>query len=142
MLAAAGDAGRGERAAELLRAGGADARFVPLDVTDAESIAAGVNWIDGQYGRLDALVNNAGIASGTDHVAAFGLRPSETVLADMRVVYETNVFGIVAVTNAMLSLLRRTPAARIVNVSTEVGSIGSVTDPAWPRCRIRPPRQR
>jgi NAD(P)-dependent dehydrogenase (short-subunit alcohol dehydrogenase family) len=54
----------------------------------------------------------------------------------MRTVYETNVFGVVAVTNAMLPLLRRAPAARIVNVSTEIGSIGSITDPASPLYRM------
>ncbi|MGC9665169.1 SDR family NAD(P)-dependent oxidoreductase [Planosporangium sp. 12N6] len=61
--------------------------------------------------------------------------PSETTLETLRAVYETNVFGVVAVTNAMLPLLRRAAAARIVNVSSEVGSITSMTDPAnplWP----------
>src|SRR6266545_2854740 len=58
--------------------------------------------------------------------------PSDTTLATLREVYETNVFGVVAVTNAMLPLLRRAPAARIVNVSSEVGSIASMTDPDSP----------
>jgi NAD(P)-dependent dehydrogenase (short-subunit alcohol dehydrogenase family) len=136
VLAGARDAGRGQQAVRQLQADGADARFVPLDVTDGASIATAAGWIAEQFGQLDALINNAGIASGTDHVVAFGLRPSETVLADMRAVYETNVFGVVAVTNAMLPLLRRAPAARIVNVSTEVGSISSMTDPASPLYRM------
>ena len=76
---------------------------------------------------LDVLINNAGIALGDGS----GL-PSQTTLATLRAVYETNVFGVVAVTNAMLPLLRRASAARIVNVSSELGSITSMTDPAGP----------
>jgi NAD(P)-dependent dehydrogenase (short-subunit alcohol dehydrogenase family) len=109
---------------------GTEARFVQLDVTDEQSIERAAAWIDAEYGRLDALVNNAGIAGGRG-------APSETSVAEMREIYETNVFGVVAVTNAMLPLLRRAAAARIVNVSSELGSITSVTDPgsptsAWP----------
>jgi NAD(P)-dependent dehydrogenase (short-subunit alcohol dehydrogenase family) len=127
VLAAARDKARGAEAERALRAGGADARFVALDVTDEESVTQAAEWIDGEYGLLDILVNNAGIARGD----GTGL-PSQTTLATLRTVYETNVFGIVAVTNAMLPLLRRAPAARIVNVSSEVGSITSMTDPDGP----------
>ncbi len=84
-------------------------------------------WIDSAYGRLDALVNNAGITGGAESGA-----PSATPLATLRAVYETNVFGAIAVTNAMLPLLRRAPAARIVNVSSEVGSLTAMTDPESP----------
>jgi NAD(P)-dependent dehydrogenase (short-subunit alcohol dehydrogenase family) len=90
-------------------------------------VTQAAEWIDGEYGLLDILVNNAGIARGD----GTGL-PSQTTLATLRTVYETNVFGVVAVTNAMLPLLRRAPAARIVNVSSEVGSITSMTDPDGP----------
>jgi NAD(P)-dependent dehydrogenase (short-subunit alcohol dehydrogenase family) len=109
------------------RVGGADARFVPLDVTDDKSVARAAEWIDAEYGVLDVLVNNAGIARGDGRG-----QPSETTLGTLRAVYETNVFGVVAVTNAMLPLLRRAAAARIVNVSSEVGSITSMTDPDSP----------
>jgi NAD(P)-dependent dehydrogenase (short-subunit alcohol dehydrogenase family) len=124
VLAGARDAVRGGEAERALRAGGADARFVPLDVTDAGSVRAAADWIEEEYGRLDILVNNAGIARGGP--------PSATDLGAMREVYETNVFGVIMVTNAMLPLLRRAPAARIVNVSSEVGSISAMTDPASP----------
>jgi len=101
---------------------------VHLDVTHAESIQQAAEWIEAEYGRLDVLVNNAGIA----RVARRGYPPSQTSLEDMRAVDEINVFGVVAVTNAMLPLLRRAPAARIVNVSSEVGSITAQSDPAHP----------
>lgn len=130
VLVAARDEGRGRIAERSLRDGGADARFVLLDVTDEASIRRAADWIGREYGRLDILVNNAGIAK-----ADGDWKPSSTTVATLREVYETNVFGVVAVTNAMLPLLRRADAARIVNVSSEVGSIGSMTDPdspLWP----------
>jgi NAD(P)-dependent dehydrogenase (short-subunit alcohol dehydrogenase family) len=127
VLVGARDADRGREAERALRDGGADAHVVPLDVTDEESAARAAKWISDRYGHLDVLVNNAGIARGD----GTGL-PSETTLATLRAVYETNVFGVVAVTNALLPLLRVAPAARIVNVSSEVGSIGTMTDPANP----------
>ncbi|SCG39511.1 SDR family oxidoreductase [Micromonospora inositola] len=124
VLVGARDAARGGEAERALRDGGADARYVPLDVTDEESVAAAAKLVEQEYGHLDVLVNNAGIirADGT-------ALPSETTLATLREVYETNVFGVVAVTNAFLPLLREAPAARIVNVSSEVGSIAVMTDP-------------
>jgi NAD(P)-dependent dehydrogenase (short-subunit alcohol dehydrogenase family) len=127
VLAGARDESRGRQAERDLLASGADARFVPLDVTDDKSVARAAEWVDAEYGVLDILVNNAGIARGDGRG-----RPSETTLGTLRAVYETNVFGVVAVTNAMLPLLRRAAAARIVNVSSEVGSITSMSDPGSP----------
>jgi NAD(P)-dependent dehydrogenase (short-subunit alcohol dehydrogenase family) len=126
VLAGARDPGRGTAAVDKLRAEGVDATLVPLDVTDEASVAAAARWITEEVGRLDILVNNAGI-TGSDPVP-----PSGTSLATLRSVYETNVFGVVAVTNALLPLVRRAPAARIVNVSSEVGSIQSMLDPEGP----------
>jgi NAD(P)-dependent dehydrogenase (short-subunit alcohol dehydrogenase family) len=134
VLVAARDEARGRAAEHSLREGGADAWFVPLDVTDEKSARRAAEWIDGAYGRLDVLVNNAGIAK-----ADGDWKPSGTMLATLREVYETNFFGVVTVTNAMLPLLRRADAARIVNVSSEVGSIGSMTDPdspLWPMASV------
>jgi NAD(P)-dependent dehydrogenase (short-subunit alcohol dehydrogenase family) len=128
VLAAARDSERGLQAERALRADGVDARFVLLDVLLDASVQEAAGWIEREYGRLDILVNNAGIARGNP--------PSQTDLAVMHEVYETNVFGVIRVTNAMLPLLRRAPAARIVNVSSEVGSIGSQSDPASPLAHI------
>jgi NAD(P)-dependent dehydrogenase (short-subunit alcohol dehydrogenase family) len=127
VLAGARDEALGRQAEKELTAAGTDARFVQLDVTDERSVARAAEWIDAEFGMLDVLINNAGIARG-DGTG----KPSETTVATLRTVYETNVFGVVAVTNAMLPLLRRAPAARIVNVSSEVGSITAMTDPASP----------
>jgi len=129
VLAGARDEARGLQAERALRDAGADARFVRLDVTDPKSAQEAADWVDHQYGRLDILVNNAGIARA-------GGPPSQADLDAMREVYETNVFGVIIVTNAMLPLLRRAPAARIVNVSSEVGSITSMTDPASPLAQM------
>ena len=127
VLVGARDAGRGQQAEQALRAGGADARFVQLDVTDEASALRAAKWVEAEFGVLDILINNAGIARGDGDG-----RPSQTTLATLREVYETNVFGVVAVTNAMLPLLLRAPAGRIVMVSSEVGSIASMTDPDGP----------
>jgi NAD(P)-dependent dehydrogenase (short-subunit alcohol dehydrogenase family) len=97
-LVGARDEERGRAAERALRDGGADARFVRLDVTDPKSVIEAAAWIDAEYGRLDVLVNNAGIPS-VSHGRAL---PSQTELDDMRAVYEINVFGVVTVTNAML----------------------------------------
>jgi len=131
VLLGSRDPERGAAAQAELRAEGTDAHAVPLDVTDAGSIRAAADRIAAEYGHLDVLVNNAGIALGD----GTGL-PSETTVETMRTVFETNVFGVVAVTNALLPLLRKAPAARIVNVSSEVGSISSMTDPDSPLWRM------
>jgi NAD(P)-dependent dehydrogenase (short-subunit alcohol dehydrogenase family) len=121
VLVGARDAARGEAASQRIAG---DARACPLDVTRADSIAAAVSRIQREFGRLDVLVNNAGIAT-------FGTA-STTALDDVRAVFETNVFGVIAVTQAMLPLLRAAPAGRIVNVSTRLGSLSAITDPAFP----------
>lgn len=104
-------------AVEKLRAAGVDAFGVPLDVTDDASAAAAARLIEEQAGRLDVLVNNAGITGGM---------PQEPTRVDpdvIRTVVETNVIGVIRVTNAMLPLLRRSASPRIVNMSSSVGSL-------------------
>ncbi|TDD67448.1 SDR family oxidoreductase [Actinomadura darangshiensis] len=111
------DEERMEAAVEKLRAGGADAFGVPLDVTGDASVAAAAELVEERAGRLDVLVNNAGVTGGV---------PQEPTLVDpavMRTVVETNVIGVIRVTNAMLPLLRRSASPRIVNMSSSVGSL-------------------
>lgn len=134
VLVGARDAERGAAAELSLRDLGVDAHHVSLDVSDEASVERAAQRIGAEYGRLDVLVNNAAITGGRGS----GL-PSQTPLPILREVYETNVFGVVAVTNAMLPLLRQAPAGRIVNVSSEVGSIHSTLDrdgPLWPMISI------
>lgn len=126
VLASARDAGRGQEAAAELTADGADVRFLRLDVTDADSVKSAAAWIEETFGRLDVLVNNAGISIENR-------APVTEVTADlMRRTYETNVFGVVTVTNTMLPLLRRARGARIVNVSSMLGSLSMAADPEGP----------
>lgn len=127
VLAGAREEGRGRAAEAELRDAGADARFVQVDVTDEATVAAAAKVIDEEYGRLDVLVNNAGITGAGTWSA-----PSQTPMAGLRETYETNVFGVVAVTNAMLPLLRKSPAGRIVNMSSELGSLDFALDPSHP----------
>ncbi|MTE14077.1 SDR family oxidoreductase [Nocardia aurantiaca] len=122
----------GHAAADKLRAEGADARFIRIDVTDEESIAAAAARVESEFGTLDVLINNAAITGGLE---GDGTASSGT-LTTLRRVYETNVFGLVAVTNALLPLLRRAEAARIVNVSSEVGSLAGRTDPNSPMAQM------
>jgi NAD(P)-dependent dehydrogenase (short-subunit alcohol dehydrogenase family) len=131
VLAGARDAALGRAAVDTLRAEELTAHFVPLDVTDEKSALAAAAWIEAEFGRLDVLVNNAGIALG-------GTPPSGTDLDAVRGVFETNVLGVITVTNAMLPLLRRSAAPRIVNVSSEVGSITMESDPASPLWQMPP----
>jgi NAD(P)-dependent dehydrogenase (short-subunit alcohol dehydrogenase family) len=128
----------GEEAAKNVAA---DARALQLDVTNRVSIAGAADRIRKEFGRLDVLVNNAGIS----HVGKQG-RPLQEVarsgrmsvvpLDEVRAVFETNVFGVIAVTQAMLPLLREAPAGRIVNVSSTSGSLTRNSDPANPHRRM------
>jgi NAD(P)-dependent dehydrogenase (short-subunit alcohol dehydrogenase family) len=134
VLLGARDPGRGAAAAAAIRAAGGDAHAVGLDVTDGTSIATAAAWISSRFGRLDVLVNNAGI-TGSGRVSpgeAYDQVPSSVDLDMVRSVFETNVFGVIAVTNAVLPLLRRSSAGRIVNVSSMAGSLAVASDPAGP----------
>jgi len=119
---------------------GADAHAIQLDVTDKASIATAVAHIGKTFGRLDVLVNNAGISKigtpqGTFEDVVKSSRISIASLDDIRTIYETNVFGVIAVTQAMLPLLRKSKAARIVNVSSGVGSLTRTLGPGGEHLR-------
>jgi NAD(P)-dependent dehydrogenase (short-subunit alcohol dehydrogenase family) len=134
VLIGARDPERGEAAAAELRGEGVDARAVTLDVTDEATIERARAHIEAEHGRLDVLVNNAGVSLEGER------RPPSRTPADVvRRTYETNVLGAIAVTNAMIDLLRRAPAARVVNVSSAMGSSTVWSDPGSDQRRFAPP---
>ena len=113
---------------------GEGARAIQLDVTDQASINGAAEHIRKEFGRLDVLVNNAGIAFAGNPGVPFEERlksnvPSTASIDDVRRVYETNVFGVMAVTQAMLPLLREAPEARIVNMGSSSGSLTLNSNP-------------
>ncbi|MCW3016793.1 MAG: putative keto acyl reductase [Solirubrobacterales bacterium] len=108
---------RRNTAVEQLRAAGADAFGVPLDVTDDASVIGAVSLIEEHAEGLDVLINNAGVTGGGSQM------PTTVDLARVRAAVETNVFGVIRVTNAMLPMLRRSASPRIVNMSSSVGSM-------------------
>ena len=113
----------GKEAAAKLIAEGLDVRFVPLDVTDVATVTAAAQKIGGDFGRLDILVNNAGINDAED-----GAAPTATLEAVERV-WRTNFLGALAVTQAMLPLLRKSAGGRVVNVSSGLGSLTRTASP-------------
>jgi NAD(P)-dependent dehydrogenase (short-subunit alcohol dehydrogenase family) len=128
------DLERGQAAAKEI---GADAIALQLDVTDRTSIAAAAERIRKEFGRLDLLVNNAAI-SNTSKLPGMSIgeyakltRPSNVSLDEVRAVWDTNVFGVLAVYQEMLPLLRESSDARIVNVSSGVGSLTDNANPAF-----------
>ena len=136
VLVGSRDYARGEEAVKTIEG---DAHAFQLDVTDRASIAAAAARVRSEFGRLDVLINNAAIThtrrlqpDETVQDYAKSTRPSVVSLDEMRAVFETNVFGVIAVTQALLPLLREAPAARIVNVSSGVGSLTRNSDPAYP----------
>ena len=127
VLLGARDAAKGEAAAAKLRAEGLDARAVELDVTVSASIQRAADKVAQEFGRLDILVNNAGVM--TDDQTK---KVSEQSLSAWRTTFETNVFGVVAVTQTFLPLLRKSEAGRIVNLSSILGSNTLHSDPQSP----------
>ena len=133
VLVGSRDFTRGEAAAKEI---GSGALALHLDVTDAPSIAAAAERVRKEFGRLDLLVNNAAISNtnkgdlSLQEYAKLTLA-SNAPLDEVRAVWETNVFGVLAVYQAMLPLLRESSDARIVNVSSGVGSLTSNADPAF-----------
>jgi NAD(P)-dependent dehydrogenase (short-subunit alcohol dehydrogenase family) len=126
---------RGEAAARQV---GPDAVALQLDVRDQTSVTAAAERVRYEFDRLDVLIQNAAISNTNklpgQSVAEYAAttRPSNVSVDEMRAVWDTNVFGVLAVYQAMLPLLRKTPNARIVNVSSGVGSLTSNSNPASP----------
>ncbi|HEX7816210.1 SDR family oxidoreductase [Dyella sp.] len=124
-LLAGRDATRTKAAADSLKAEGLTVEPIVLDVTRPDSIEHAVAEVQSRFGKLDILVNNAGIM-----VEDPSKPPSQQSLKAWRETFDTNLFAVVEVTNAFLPLLRKAPAARIVNVSSQLGSFGLHVDPA------------
>ncbi|TDB95909.1 SDR family NAD(P)-dependent oxidoreductase [Actinomadura sp. 7K534] len=143
VLVGARDARRGREAAAAVRASaarasGGDAHAVALDVTDPAVVRKAAAWIGERFGRLDVLVNNAGI-TGSGRVRpqdALDQIPSTVDVDMVRAVFETNVFGVITVTNAVLPLLRRSPVPRIVNLSSGAASLAITAAPGGPLAEL------
>ena len=119
------DAASGEAAAARLRESGADVRAIQIDLVDTASIEAAAARIDAEDGRLDVLVNNAGINDPRDGT------PGKTEMEAVRRIFETNFFGTLAVTQAMLPLLRKSASGRVINQSSDLGSLTQQGNADW-----------
>ena len=127
VLLAGRDAGKAAEAAAQLSRQGLPVESITLDVTDPQTIADAAEEVTRKFGRLDILVNNAGV-----FIDDFAKKPSEQSLETWRTTFDTNLFGVVAITQAFLPLLRKSDAGRIVNVSSGLGSLTLHSDPASP----------
>ncbi|MFN0134270.1 MAG: SDR family oxidoreductase [Phycisphaerales bacterium] len=127
VLMGARDEAAGRRAAESLSKEGVRVKTIRLDVSDAGTIEAAAAAIRREHGRLDILVNNAGVAmQGQDGP------PTKVTMTALRQTFEINFFGLIAVTQAMLPLLRESAAGRIVNLTSILGSAAEHADPNSP----------
>jgi NAD(P)-dependent dehydrogenase (short-subunit alcohol dehydrogenase family) len=131
VLLGARNAALGEAAATQLREQKLDVQFIELDLARPDSIEAAARLIETGFQRLDVLANNAGISYPADGP------PSKASLAAVRRVMGTNFFGTLAVTQAMLPLLRKSASARVVNVSSGLGSLTLNGDPGWEFARVK-----
>ena len=133
VLIGARDETRGREAAEKLRAEGCDAEFILLDVGDEKTHEAAAKHIAETYGKLDILVNNAGIA-----LESMGGKSSEVSLETLRKTFDTNFFGVIAVTKTFLPLIKKSEGGRIVNVSSGLGSLAQNSDANWAYSAVKP----
>jgi NAD(P)-dependent dehydrogenase (short-subunit alcohol dehydrogenase family) len=122
---------RGEAAADRLREGGGQVDVLEVDVTDDASIAAAQMAVDVQFGRLDVLVNNAGVSLD----AQIGARSLRSVMA---ATFDVNVFSVAAMIEAFAPLLARSDAPRIVNLSSGLGSLTQNSDPTYAFAGAKP----
>ena len=132
ILVGARDETRGAEAVEKLNSEGFDAGFIQIDATDDETIKLAAQTVGEKYGKLDVLVNNAGIALDSTEKA------SELSLEVLRKTFDTNFFGVIAVTQAFLPLIKKSENGRIVNVSSGLGSLTQNSDPNWAYSAVKP----
>jgi NAD(P)-dependent dehydrogenase (short-subunit alcohol dehydrogenase family) len=126
------DLKQGEEAVARLRATGVDADVLKFDITSAADHKAAYDYFNAKYGRLDILVNNAGVAAGKFPGTGPEHSANAVPLDTLHKVFETNFFSQVALTNALLPLLKKSPAGRIVNLSSILGSLTLHADPNSP----------
>ncbi len=117
---------RGRDAVERLVAEGHNVRLLIIDVTRDDSVQAAADRVRNDDGSLDVLINNAGIPGGPPTA------PSLQPVSEIRDVYETNVFGAIRVTQAFLPLLRAAGTAKVIMISSGLGSLGWLSDPSNP----------
>jgi NAD(P)-dependent dehydrogenase (short-subunit alcohol dehydrogenase family) len=125
VLLGARDEQRGKEAAAKLQTEGLDVQFLLLDINDQTTHKAARDFIEDKFGKLDILVNNAAVALEIDQ------KPSELDMQTLRKTFDTNFFGVIALTQTLLPLIRKSDAGRIVNVSSGLGSLTLHNDPAW-----------
>jgi NAD(P)-dependent dehydrogenase (short-subunit alcohol dehydrogenase family) len=126
ILIGSRDSAKGEQAAESLRNDGIDAEALQLDVSDGASIAAAITAIAKGYSRLDILVNNAAVLND------IGQQPSEVSEKTLRQNLDVNFIGPYLLTAGLAELLKAAPAGRVLNMGTQVGSFGNLSDPESP----------
>jgi len=126
------DLARGEQAVAKLRAAGVDADVLQFDITKAADAKAAYDYFNSKYGRIDILVNNAGIAGGSFPGTGPEHSASEVPMELLRKIFETNFFAQVALTDALLPLIKKSPAGRIVNLSSILASLTLHADPKSP----------
>ena len=127
VLVGARGAGKGKAAVQKLRKEGIDAHAIEIDVTDPASIKSAADQVERDFGRLDILINNAGVMLDDKEK-----KPSEQSLDVWRKTFDANLFGLILTTQAFLPLLRRSEAGRIVNLSSILGSITYHAQPGSP----------
>lgn len=132
VLIGARDETRGREAAENLQKENLDAEFISIDVTDEKTLEAAAKYVEETYGKLDILVNNAGIA------VEYGVEPAEVGLEIIRKTFDTNFFGVIAVTRAFLPLIKKSEGGRIVNVSSGLGSLTNNSNSDWDFSAVKP----
>lgn len=132
VLIGARDKTRGTEAEAKLKSENLDAQFVHLDVNDTATHETARQFVETNYGKLDILINNAAIVVESTEKA------SELSLEKLRQTFDTNFFGVVAVTQTFLPLVKKSESGRIVNVSSGLGSLTQNSDPNWAYAQVKP----
>lgn len=123
VLLGARDSVKGEKAASVLKAESLDVEFVSLDVSNQDSINSCRDFIASKYGVIDILVNNAGVMS-----ADYNQSLEQININVIRETFETNFFGLIALTQAMLPFIKKSSSGRIVNLSSILGSLSRMSE--------------